>query len=296
LTLYGLLAAAVTSANALGSSPESRRLLIADRAAAIAFVHQRLADSVEIADSQGVRPRELMQASGLVETVVVEGHRSALDWSHDGQRLLVRSNLGLRSLERDGSFKMVPYGQWCNNGPVSWSPDERRVACGAGDGINIISRSGVLGLFHDRGAGDSSKSEPSWSPDGHSLAYIEGIGDGEIRIYDFALKVSRRIPSTSGGPLVHAPAWSPDSKLLAFSNHCFGNCKPTIWIVQRDGHGLKRAVHDGLRPAWSPDGKELAFDSNRDGDFEIFVLTLATGKVRQLTHNHVNDSSAIWRS
>ena len=174
---------------------------------------------------------------------MVEGHRSALDWSSDGRRMLVLSNLGLRSLERDGFFRSVPFGRSCDIGrPVSWSPDGKRVACGAGDGINIISPSGVRSLFPDAGAGDTSKYEPSWSPDGRSLAYVEGNGAGEIRIYDFAHKVSRKIPSTSGGALVHAPTWSPDSKLLAFSNHCFNDCKPTIWMVHRDGHGLKRVI------------------------------------------------------
>jgi TolB protein len=27
-------------------------------------------------------------------------------------------------------------------------------------------------------------------------------------------------------------------------------------------------------PAWSPDGKRIAFQSNRDGNYEIYVITL----------------------
>jgi WD40-like Beta Propeller Repeat len=296
LTLGAFLVAMAITSEALGSSPGSRRALMADPSAAIAFVHQGEVDTVDVVDSRGARVRELMQDAGAVTVVVAEGHRSGLDWSSDGRRMLVRSNRGLRALERDGSFSAVPFGRSCDIGnPVSWSPDGKRVACQAGDGINIISPSGVLSLFRDAGVGDSSKYEPSWSPDGRSLAYVEGIDGGEIRIYDFARKVSRRIPSTSGRALVHAPTWSPDSKLLAFSNHCFSGCKPTIWVVHPDGRGLKRVIVDGLRPAWSPDGREMVFDSGRDGDFEIFVVTLATGKVRQLTRNHVDDLSAVWR-
>lgn len=36
-------------------------------------------------------------------------------------------------------------------------------------------------------------------------------------------------------------------------------------------------------PAWSPDGKKVAFVARADESWEIYVLTLATGGVRQLT-------------
>ena len=57
-----------------------------------------------------------MQDAGAVTAFVAEGHRSALDWSSDGRRMLVISNLGLRSLERDGFFRSVPFGRSCDIG------------------------------------------------------------------------------------------------------------------------------------------------------------------------------------
>jgi Tol biopolymer transport system component len=38
----------------------------------------------------------------------------------------------------------------------------------------------------------------------------------------------------------------------------------------------------------------VAFASNRDGDFEIYVLNLASGALTQLTHNEANDWSPHW--
>jgi Tol biopolymer transport system component len=58
---------------------------------------------------------------------------------------------------------------------------------------------------------------------------------------------------------------------------------------------VRRTERNGKHPAWSPDGKEIAFESNRDGDSDIYVLTLETSRVRQITHNRIDDTSAAWR-
>ena len=46
---------------------------------------------------------------------------------------------------------------------------------------------------------------------------------------------------------------------------------------------------------WSPDGSKIAFTSDRDGDFEIWVMNAnGTGAV-QLTHNSgYNDYNPAW--
>lgn len=43
-------------------------------------------------------------------------------------------------------------------------------------------------------------------------------------------------------------------------------------------------------PEWSPDGQHVAFSASWDGDWDVYILEVASGKVRQLTHNEeVND-------
>lgn len=50
-----------------------------------------------------------------------------------------------------------------------------------------------------------------------------------------------------------------------------------IFEIDSEGGGLKRLTagpkFDG-RPAYSPDGTKLAFYSNRDGNYEIYVMSL----------------------
>jgi Tol biopolymer transport system component len=51
---------------------------------------------------------------------------------------------------------------------------------------------------------------------------------------------------------------------------------------------------DEWNPAWSPDGTRIAFDSNRNGSQDVWILTLATGDVFQLTDASGVDGWATW--
>jgi len=47
-------------------------------------------------------------------------------------------------------------------------------------------------------------------------------------------------------------------------------------------------------PAWSPDGKHIAFTSNRDGNYEIYVMKADGTGVRNLTGHPGYDNFATW--
>jgi TolB protein len=48
-------------------------------------------------------------------------------------------------------------------------------------------------------------------------------------------------------------------------------------------------------PSWSPDGEKIAFSSNRDGNYEIYVMNADGSDVTRLTNvNNANDSSPSW--
>lgn len=92
-------------------------------------------------------------------------------------------------------------------------------------------------------------------------------------------------------PSLYQPAVSPDGSEIAFVSG------GDIWTVPAAG-GTARllVVHeaDESAPLYSPDGTRLAFVSNRAGDNDIWVLTLATGAVDRVTFGDGAEELDAW--
>ena len=93
----------------------------------------------------------------------------------------------------------------------------------------------------------SPGNEPSWSPDGSTIAFVRenSEGDSEIQLFDLA---SSEITFVTGGD---DPVWSPDGSTLAFS----GEDTAELPIVATVAPGsTPTEVTSGEEPSWSPDG------------------------------------------
>lgn len=100
--------------------------------------------------------------------------------------------------------------------------------------------------------------EPSWSPDGQSIAYVHGDTlDGLTGIYIIDTNgTNKRLLISS--PSAYSPDWSPDGEWIAFS------MSGQIYKIKSSGDSLTQLTYEGRNffPSWSPDGQWIAFDSN----------------------------------
>jgi len=98
----------------------------------------------------------------------------------------------------------------------------------------------------------------------------------------------------SSEPII-SPAWSPDSKRIAYVSFETGMAKV---FIQDIGTGERELVllndNQISSPAWSPDGKLLSLTLYQDGNAEIYILNLLNKNLTRLTKHYSIDTESSW--
>ncbi|RZK81233.1 MAG: peptidase S41 [Pedobacter sp.] len=87
------------------------------------------------------------------------------------------------------------------------------------------------------------------------------------------------------------PTLTPDEQAVIFS------FDGDLWKVATSGGAASRITAmngDEINPRVSPDGKWLAFSSNQFGNYDVYIMPLAGGEVKQLTFNDAADEVDSW--
>ena len=130
-------------------------------------------------------------------------------------------------------------------------------------------------------------SQPSWAPDGSSLAYVyRGTNFADIFVTDDQGQNQTRLTNSQSTVLDNndwnlRPTFSPDGKLIAFVSDK-SSTFPTVWLMNAaDGTGRHVLSTPGLNEeavdslAWSPDGTQLAVTLfNEPGPTQIALIPL----------------------
>tara|TARA_B100001175_G_scaffold317037_1_gene332611 strand:- start:1149 stop:2405 length:1257 start_codon:yes stop_codon:yes gene_type:complete len=92
-----------------------------------------------------------------------------------------------------------------------------------------------------------------------------------------------------------SPAWSPDSKKVAYVSFETGMAKV---FVQDIASGKRELVIQNSTqissPSWSPDGKFLSLTMYQDGNAEIYILNLKNRNLTRLTKHYAIDTESTW--
>ncbi len=99
---------------------------------------------------------------------------------------------------------------------------------------------------------------------------------------------------------VSDPQVSPDGKWIAYTvstpdmkaNKLFSN----IWIVPVAGGDERQITRGGSdnRPRWSPDSQRIAFLSSRDGEQQVYTISLYGGEATRLTFLSTGADNELW--
>ncbi len=237
-------------------------------------------------------------------------------WSPTGEQILFVSDRGgerdLYLMDADGLNVRQVFKKSAHRETPTWSPDGEQIAYKRGVAIYIATIGKqteellVLGF------------RPAWSPDGTEIAFVEGwFGDHRLSLFDLQTRRQRWLLPKDAVPWQNHPAWSLTSKQIAFSlnknplpvppglkeGQAFRVPlawldKETIYIVNRDGTGLRQIVKEvgpkASLPVWSPYGDELIYVQEVDNRRHLFKIDLATRTPRQLTHTGQGHLTADW--
>jgi WD40 repeat protein len=139
--------------------------------------------------------------------------------------------------------------------------------------------------------------DPAWSPTGVKLVFSSNrSGTYDLWIIRLGHE-PRRITSGAGNDF--EPAWSPDGRRLAFTRRDpSGNYDIyTLNISTGSFHRITKNPAEDSEAAWSEDGTQIAFTSDREGDYDIYVIASdGSGQAENFSNDPaLFDVSPSWR-
>ncbi len=230
------------------------------------------------------------------------GDRIAVDASWVGPRriwILDREGHNPQQITTDTSEEVAHVAP-------SWSPD----------GKKIVFQNLVRTKFDVRVVNLDSKQmnwitndfltniRPAWSPSGKFI-YFSSYRSGGINVWrapvdsDGLLHGSLQQVTTGAGQDVEV-AVSPDATRLAYATLRQNAdlwklpVSPQTGLATGDPASVISTTREDSRGSWSPDGAMIAFNSDRAGDMNIWLFSLADASTRQLTEGRGGDFQPNW--
>ncbi|MGH7530177.1 MAG: TolB family protein [Gemmatimonadales bacterium] len=281
----------------------------------VTFTAAALADAVEqiafTTDRDGNNEIYAMNTDGSNPTNL--SNSAAFDfqhrWSPDGTRFVFTSN-------RDGNTEIYVMNRngsgvtRLTNNPADdqnpwWSPDGSMIAFESDrDANNEIYVMNADGMEQTNVSNDPGfDALPTWSANSAQIAFrstrtgpSNPEGDSEIYIVNVD-GTGEPLNLTNDDAFDMLPAWSPTGGQIAFQKGV-GESPFEIYVANADGTGeptnVTNHAADDFDPQWAPDGVSIAFTSERDGNREIYAVSVLTGALARLTEHTATDEQPAW--
>jgi Tol biopolymer transport system component len=145
------------------------------------------------------------------------------------------------------------------------------------------------------------RSQPSWAPDGSSVAFAakpEDSGpDNDGDLYIASLDGLGILPLLEGPGEEDRPVIRPVDTVIAFISDRDGG-EFDIYTIDFDAGGLvtRLTIHPDRdsSPTWSPDGSQIAFRRRAGGNSDIYVMDADGSDARRLTNDPAFDGDPQW--
>ena len=278
-------------------------------------------EDVFVISQDGTQLEQLTHTTGRSQDPQWPNRASRVaSWSPDHTQIVFASNmddggkLDIYVMDADGrSVKRLTHEADISYSTPAWAPDRSRIAfsrwnpktktdavltmCSDGTDIRRLTPETISAYY------------PSWSPDGHEIAFTGSSADAsdtKTSIYLIEVDGSnlRRLTENTGD---QAPDWSPAGSQIAFDTTRDGNFE--IYVMNADGSNQRRLTNHfnvDSRPSWSPDGRRIVFNSSRHvphrteekpagySTYEIYVMDADGSNVQRLTFNDKFDGHPDW--
>ncbi|HUR83300.1 MAG TPA: PDZ domain-containing protein, partial [Thermoanaerobaculia bacterium] len=137
--------------------------------------------------------------------------------------------------------------------------------------------------------------DANWSPDGKWIAYLsDKTGDYEVYVRPADNTTGERQVTNNAKAWRFTPIWSPDSKMLAYSDkdHALSVldvASGKVTTVDKDEYG------DIFHYRWSPDSKWVTYTKQNAARFSsIYVYNVGDGKSSRLTTGQTDDNEPVF--
>ena len=199
-------------------------------------------------------------------------------FSPDGQRIAYRTagkenHVWVYDLNRGTSTKLTSegYANW-----VTWTPDGQRLVFG-------WSKAGIRDVFWQPADGSSpmerltqreyNQYPGSWSPDGETLAFVQGHPVSGSDILLFQMRDRKVSPFLNSEFDEMSPEFSPDGRWMVYVSNESG--RNEVYVRQFPGPGGRWQISSegGTEPLWSRNGRQLFF---RRGN-QVLVVDVKAG-------------------